>query len=131
MPHVMLGLVAIAAETDDEARFLFSSLQQATLNNRTGRRGRVPPPVADFATRLDPHARAIIDDAHSCAVVGGRETVRLGLDDFVARTGADELMITANIFDHDKRKRSFAIIAEIHGGMTTGASSRSPEALPA
>jgi luciferase family oxidoreductase group 1 len=132
MPHVMLGLVAIAAETDGEARFLFSSLQQATLNNRTGRRGRVPPPVVDFAERLDPHARAIIDDAHGCAVVGGPEAVRRGLDDFVARTGADELMITANIFDHDKRKRSFAIIAEIHGGMaTTGALSRSPEVEPA
>src|SRR6201987_3106345 len=53
LPHVMLGAVVVAAESDHEARFLFSSLQQSTLNNRTGRRGRVPPPVEDFDTRLD------------------------------------------------------------------------------
>jgi luciferase family oxidoreductase group 1 len=116
LPHVMLGVTVVAAETDREARFLFSSLQQSMLNNRTGRRGRVPPPVEDFEARLDPHARAILDDGLSCAVVGGPDAVRRGLDDFVARTGADELMITANIFDHEKRKRSFEIIADIHGG---------------
>jgi luciferase family oxidoreductase group 1 len=117
-PYLMLGVTTVAAETDEEARFLFSSLQQSTLNNRTGRRGRVPPPVADFEARLDPHARAILADAFACAVVGGPATVRRGLDDLVQRTGADELMVTANIFDHDKRKRSFEIVAEVHGAMT-------------
>jgi len=116
-PYLMLGVTTVAAETDEEARFLFSSLQQSTLNNRTGRRGRVPPPVAGFEARLDPHARAILADAFACAVVGGPDTVRRELDDLVQRTGADELMVTANIFDHDKRKRSFEIVAEIHGGM--------------
>ena len=121
-PNVMLGVTAVAAETDEEARFLFSSLQQSTLNNRTGRRGRVPPPVEDFEAQLDPYARAILDDAQSCAVVGGPDTVRRGLDDFIRRTGADELMVTANIFDHAKRKRSFEIIAEVHGAMKETAS---------
>jgi luciferase family oxidoreductase group 1 len=115
LSHVMLGVVVVAAETDAEARFLFSSLQQSSLNNRIGRRGRVPAPVADFESRLDPYARAILDDALGCAVVGGPDPVRRGLDDFVRRTGADELMVTANIFDHAKRKRSFEIVAEIHG----------------
>jgi alkanesulfonate monooxygenase SsuD/methylene tetrahydromethanopterin reductase-like flavin-dependent oxidoreductase (luciferase family) len=87
------------------------------LNNRTGRRGRVPPPVEGFEARLDPYARAILDDGLSCAVVGAPDTVRRGLDDFINRTGADELMVTANIFDHAKRKRSFEIAAEVHGGM--------------
>ncbi len=96
---------------------MFSSLQQASLNNRIGQPGRVPPPVADFESRLDPYARVILDDALSCAVVGGPDTVRRGLDEFVKRTGADELMVTANIFDHAKRKRSFEIVAEVHGGM--------------
>jgi luciferase family oxidoreductase group 1 len=122
LPHVMLGVVVVAAESDDEARFLFSSLQQSTLNNRTGRRGRVPPPIEDFEARLDPYARAILDDAQSCAVVGGPDTVRRGLDDFIRRTGAEELMVTANIFDHDKRKHSFEIVAEVHGGMNKAAS---------
>ncbi len=116
-PHVMLGVTVVAAESDDEARFLFSSLQQSTLNNRTGRPSRVPPPVADFEAQLDPYARAILTDSYACAIVGGPNTVRQGLVDFAARTGANELMVTANIFDHAKRKRSFEIVAQAHGGM--------------
>jgi luciferase family oxidoreductase group 1 len=114
-PYVMLGVTVVAAETDAEARFLFSSLQQSTLNNRTGRPSRVPPPVADFEARLDPYARAILRDAYACAVVGGPDTVQQGLADFAGRTGADELMVTANIFDHEKRKRCFEIVAAVCG----------------
>ena len=114
-PRLMLGVTCVAAETDDEARFLFSSLQQSTLNNRTGTPSRVPPPVADFEASLDPYQRAVVDDALGAAVVGSPETVRRGLEDFVQRTGADELMVTANIYDHDKRKRSFEIVAEVGG----------------
>ena len=66
---------------------------------------------------LDDHRRAVVEDALGAAIVGGPDTVRRGLEDLVARTGADELMVTANIYDHEKRKRSFAIIAEI-GGLT-------------
>jgi luciferase family oxidoreductase group 1 len=114
-PRLMLGVTCVAAETDEEARFLFSSLQQSTLNNRTGTPSRVPPPVADFEATLDPYQRAVVDDALGAAVVGSPETVRRGLEDFVQRTGADELMVTANIYDHDKRKRSFEIVAEVGG----------------
>ena len=114
-PNIMLGVVVVAAESDQEARYLYSSLQQSTLNNRTGRRGRVPPPVENFEAQLDSYARAILDDALGCAVVGGHDTVRRGLDDFIRHTGADELMVTANIFDHAKRKRSFEIVAEVSG----------------
>src|SRR5207248_8427545 len=124
-PYVMLGLTVVASESDVEARFLFSSLQQSTLNNRTGRPGRVPPPVEDFEARLDPYARAILADALGAAIVGGPEAVRQGLEDFVGRTGADELMVTANIFDHAKRKRSFEIVAALHGGMKRAAAAHS------
>jgi luciferase family oxidoreductase group 1 len=120
-PHIMLGVTVVAAETDREARFLFSSLQQAMLNNRIGRPGRVPPPVEDFESQLDSYARAILEDGLSCAIVGGPDTVRRGLDDFARRTEADELMVTANIFDHEKRKRSFEIVAEVHGEMKEAA----------
>ena len=108
----MLGINVAAAETDAEARYLFSSLQQSFLNMRSGRPGRLPPPVEDFDARLDPYARAMLEDSLACAIVGGAATVRDGLEAFVRRTGADELMVTANIFDHDKRKRSFEIVAE-------------------
>ena len=116
-PHVMLGLTVVAAETDAEAAFLFSSIQQSVLSSRTGHPSRLPPPVAEFAAGLDPYGRAILDDALACAVVGGPGTVRRGIEDFIARTGADELMVTANIFDHQKRKRSFEILARAHGDM--------------
>jgi luciferase family oxidoreductase group 1 len=115
-PHVMLGVTCVAAETDEEARFLFSSLQQSTLNNRIGQPSRVPPPVENFEATLDPYRRAVVDDALGAAIVGGPETVRRGLDDIIARTGADELMVTANIFDHAKRKRSFEIVAQLRDG---------------
>jgi luciferase family oxidoreductase group 1 len=112
-PYVMLGFNVTAADTDAEARYLFSSLQQSFLNMRSGRPGRLPPPVPDFDARLDPYARAMLDDALACAIAGSAATVRDGLDAFSRRTGADELMVTANIFDHDKRKRSFEIVAEV------------------
>ena len=81
----------------------------------------MPPPVEDFDARLDPYARAMLDDALACADRRRPGHVRRGLDDFIRRTGADELMVTANIFDHDKRKRSFEIVAEVHDGMKAAA----------
>ncbi len=116
-PHVMLGVNVIAADTDEEARYLFSSIQQSFLNIRRGRPGKLPPPVADMDRRTDRYARAILDDAPSCAIVGSVRTVRAGMDDFIARTGADALMVTANIYDHAARLRSFALVARAHGGM--------------
>jgi luciferase family oxidoreductase group 1 len=116
-PNVMLGVNVVAAESDAEARFLFSSLQKSFLNIRSGRPGRLPPPVENFDQQLDRYGRAMLDDALSCAVVGGPETIRRELENFISRTGADELMVTANIFDHEKRKRSFEIVAEVHGAM--------------
>ena len=111
----MLGVTVVAAETEAEARLLFSSQQQSFVNLRRGRPGPLPPPVDGFDAQLDRYARAMLDDALSCAVIGDPETVRSGLDAFARRTGADELIVTANIFDHEKRKRSFSIAAEAHG----------------
>jgi luciferase family oxidoreductase group 1 len=111
-PHVMLGLNVIAADSDAEAHRLFSSLQQAFLNLRTGRPGPLPPPVADFDARLLPQERAMLAHALSCSVVGSPDTVRSGIARFVAATGADEIMVTAQIFDHAARLRSFEITAQ-------------------
>jgi luciferase family oxidoreductase group 1 len=114
-PRVMLGVNIFAADTDAEARLLFSSQQQAFLNLRRGRPGKLPPPVDDFESSIDRYGRAMLADALSCAVVGGPDTVREGLRAFVASTGADELMVTAQIFDHTARKRSFEILAHEAG----------------
>jgi luciferase family oxidoreductase group 1 len=120
-PHVMLGLNVFAADTDAQARLLFTSLQQAFVNLRSGRAGQLPPPVEDYAEQIDPMARAMLDQALSCAVVGSPETVRQGVEAFVRRTGADELMVTAQIFDQTARLRSFEILAEAHGEMSKAA----------
>jgi luciferase family oxidoreductase group 1 len=114
-PYAMPGLSVIAAETDEEARFLFTSLQQAFVNLRSGRPGRLPPPVEGYAERLESSASAMLAQALSCAVVGSPATVRKGLADFQARTAADELIVTAQIFDHDARRRSFEILADVAG----------------
>lgn len=113
-PNLMLGLNVIAAETDEEAQFHFSSLQQAFVNLRSGRPGKLPPPVKGYTDGLDPMARAMLDQALSCALVGSLSTVKRGLEDFIRRTGADELMVTAQIFDQQARIRSFELLAEAH-----------------
>lgn len=120
-PYVMLGVNVIAAETDQEARYLFTSVQQSFVNIRSGRPSPLPPPVEGFEESLDRYARSMINDALSCAIVGSPETVRQGMESFIARTGASELMVTANIFDHEKRKRSFSIAAGAHGGLKAAA----------
>ena len=114
-PHVMAGLNVVAAPTDEEARYLFSSLQQAFVNLRSGRPGKLPKPIENFEAGLDPMAKAMLDQALSCSIVGSPQRIGQGLDAFIARTGADELMVTAQIHDHGARVRSFEILAEVYG----------------
>jgi luciferase family oxidoreductase group 1 len=108
-PYLMLGVNVFAAETDAEARYLYSSLQQAFVNLRSGRPGQLPRPREDFEAQLSPPERQMLDGALVCSVVGSPDTVRDGLKSFVERTGADELMVTAQIYDHGARLRSFEL----------------------
>jgi luciferase family oxidoreductase group 1 len=108
-PYFMPGVTVIVAPTDDEARFLATSLEQSFVNLRSGRPGKLPPPRKDLSWGAG--ERAILDEALSCAIVGSPETVRRGLLAFAERTRADELMITANVFDHGARVRSFELVA--------------------
>jgi alkanesulfonate monooxygenase SsuD/methylene tetrahydromethanopterin reductase-like flavin-dependent oxidoreductase (luciferase family) len=110
-PYVMLGLNVVAADTDAEAARLFTSLQQAFVNLRTGRPGPLPPPVDPDQLGGDPVAGAMVQEVLSRSVVGSPETIKRGLDAFARRTGADEIMVTAQIYDHAARLRSFQITA--------------------
>ena len=112
-PHVMLGFNVIAAATDEEARLLFTSLQQAFVNLRRGHPGRLPPPVEGFETRLAPAEREMLGQALASSAIGSAETVRRGLEAFTARTGADELIVTSQIYDHAARLRSYEITAAV------------------
>jgi luciferase family oxidoreductase group 1 len=116
-PYVMLGVNVFAAETDTQARLLLTSLQQAFVNLRSGNPGPMPPPVEGYEDTLPESARAMLAQALSCSVIGSPDTVRDGLKAFIARTGADELMVTAQIFDHTARKRSFEITAEVQASL--------------
>ncbi len=111
-PYAMLGINVVAADTDDEARRLFTSQQQAFWNLRRGVPGQLPPPVNSLDGVWTPMEKAQVEHALSCAVVGSPTRVRDGLADFIARTGADELIITAQVFDHEARKRSYTLVAE-------------------
>ncbi len=111
-PYAMLALNVVAADTDAEARRLFTTQQQAFVRLRRGEPGLVPPPIDDIEAFWQPHEKAGVERALACAVVGGPDTVRKGIAAFVERHRPDELMLTANIFDHDQRLRSFEIAAD-------------------
>ncbi|MGJ7495086.1 LLM class flavin-dependent oxidoreductase [Variovorax sp. RT4R15] len=112
-PYVMLGFNVFAADTDEEANFRASSWHQAFVNLRSGRPGRLPPPVKNYRGTVGPAENALLDSVLSCSAVGSVETVRAGMQAFIARTGADELMITSQVFDHAARLRSYELLAGI------------------
>jgi luciferase family oxidoreductase group 1 len=111
-PYVMLGFNVFAADTDEEAAVLATSMQQAFVNLRTGRPSRLQPPLPGYLESLPPQARGMLDDVLSCSAIGSPATVRQALQAFIERTGADELMITSQIFDHAARLRSYEITAQ-------------------
>jgi len=127
-PWVMLGVNVFAADTDEEARRLFTSVQQAFVILRRGRPGPLPPPVSSFADQLTPMERLGLEEMLACSVVGSPDAVREGLDVFIARTGADELMVTSQIFDHAARLRSYEITAAAREALAGGSRSASPAA---
>jgi len=110
-PYAMVGVNVVAASTDDEAEYLFTTLQQMFVNIRRGQAGPLPPPRAGVADGLAPWERAGMEEMLACSVVGGPEMVRQGIAAFAARTGADELMVATPLFDHAARVRSFELLA--------------------
>ena len=114
-PHAIVALNVIAADTDDEARHLATSQQIMFTNMLRGRRGLFPPPIADIDAFWSPLEKAQVQRMLACTLTGSPDTLRAALPAFIAETGADELIVTTNIFDHAKRKRSFALLAEVAG----------------
>jgi luciferase family oxidoreductase group 1 len=112
-PYAMLCVNVFAADTDAEAERLFTSLQQQFLNLRRGTPGPVPPPVETMEGRWAEFERAGVERALAFSVVGSPVAVRRGLEAFIGATRANELMVTAQIFDHAARLRSFEIVAEV------------------
>jgi luciferase family oxidoreductase group 1 len=112
-PYVMLGFNVFAADTDKQSQLVASSMQQAFVSLRLGRPRRLPPPVPDYLSHLEPPDRIILEQVLTCSAIGSPKKVAKGLRDFVARTEADELMISSHIFDHAARLRSYEILSGI------------------
>lgn len=111
-PYAMLALNVVAAETRAEAQRQFTTLQQTFVRlRRGGPPGLIPPPIDDIESFWTPQEKAMVEQALACAVVGDPADVREGIAAFVGRHRPDELMLTANLFDHALRKRSFEIAA--------------------
>lgn len=111
-PRLMLAANVIAAETDAEAEFLSSSLKQAFVNLRMGRPGKLPAPQDGFDASMNAPAQAMLAAVLSCSFVGGPQKVRRSLSGFVEKYRPDELIFAGQIFDSEKRLRSFEIAAD-------------------
>lgn len=122
-PYSMAALNVFAAETDEEARRLFTSIQQQVIALRLGTPGPFPPPLEIAEPSWSPVERATLNHVLREAIVGSRETVAEGIQAFLNRSGVDELMVTAQIFDHSARIRSFEIVADVRQALSGAASS--------
>jgi luciferase family oxidoreductase group 1 len=113
-PYAVAGVNVFVADTNAEARRLFTSAQQAFVNVVRGRRGRLPPPIDDIDAYWTPDEKAQVSAMLERSFVGSRETVRAGLEEFSKQTAVDELIVAAAIYDHIARLRSYEILAQMH-----------------
>ena len=110
-PYVMLGISLFAADSDTEAELLASSWQQVFVNLLNGTPGQLPPPVANYMNELPATQQAMLHDVLACTMVGTADKIRQQVNEFIAKTEADELMITSQIYDHRARLHSYDIVA--------------------
>ncbi|MHB8912223.1 MAG: LLM class flavin-dependent oxidoreductase [Lysobacter sp.] len=116
-PYAILALNVVAAASDADARRLFTTQQQSFVKLRRGQPDLIPPPIDDIETWWTPQEKAGVERALACAVVGAAARVERGIGDFIARHRPDELLLTANIFDHAARVRSFEIAAGVRAAL--------------
>jgi luciferase family oxidoreductase group 1 len=112
-PYAMVALNIVAAETDEEAEFLATSQTQSFLNLIRQKAGKIPPPVKDMNSIWSEQEKALVASRTGGSIIGSKETVKRKLEEFLAESQADEIMVNAMIFDQAKRLRSYEIVAEI------------------
>jgi luciferase family oxidoreductase group 1 len=118
-PYVAAGVNVFAAETDAQARYLFTTPQQQFTNMLRGTRGRLRPPIDDIESYWTPGEKLQVSAMLACSFVGSPETVRRELGQFLQKTGVDELIVASAIFDHPSRLRSYELLAEIAPSLET------------
>src|SRR6202035_2775721 len=129
--YTMLGLHAIVAETDAQARYLFSSVQQAFTNLRRGTPGQIPPPIDNIDSYWSPQEKASASMTLLCSAVGSPETVERDLLKVIEVTQPEEIITTAHIYDHSARLRSFELLAEIRARLASNAPQHATPAISA
>jgi luciferase family oxidoreductase group 1 len=112
-PYAAAGVNVFAADTDKEARRLFTSAQQQFTRMVRGTRGRLPPPINEIENFWTPFEKERASAMLKCSFVGSAETVRTGLKEFVRESGVDELIVASAVYDHSARLRSYEILAEL------------------
>jgi luciferase family oxidoreductase group 1 len=112
-PYAMAAVSVTAADSEAAALRLFTSAQQSFTGLIRGSRGQLPPPIDDIDGYWSPAEKAHVSNMLTYAFVGAPQTVRTGLERFIARTGADEIMVASAIFDHAARLRSYEILGNI------------------
>ncbi|MGQ3041237.1 MAG: LLM class flavin-dependent oxidoreductase [Brevundimonas sp.] len=116
-PHAMAAINVFGADTDEKAKHVSTAMQQAFAAVVTGKPGRLKPPVDDITRVLDARQIAAVESRLTYAAIGGVETVRSKLQEFIALTGVDEVMVTGMIFDIEDRVRSLEVTAEAVAGL--------------
>jgi luciferase family oxidoreductase group 1 len=112
-PYAMVACNVVCADTDEEARRLFTSPQQSFTNVHRGRRGQLPPPIDDIDAWWTAEEKAQTSARLARSFVGSPDTVRGGLDAFVGETGADELIVAAAVYHHEARLRSYELLSSL------------------
>jgi len=117
-PYAMVGVNVVAAETDEEARRLFTTVQQSFTNLVRGKGGKLQAPIDNIEEYWTPAEKRQASRMLEYSIVGSRETVRRGLESFVGLTKADELMVVCSLYDHAARVKSYEIVAEVNPQIT-------------
>jgi luciferase family oxidoreductase group 1 len=126
-PYAIVGAGIYAADSDEEAKTIFSSAQLQTLGLLRSRPGKLPPPVEDIELRWSPDERNAIQHRTRYSVVGAPKAIERRLGEILDDTKADEVILTGQIYDHQARLRSFEIAATILRQMRSSAGSTPTE----
>lgn len=116
-PHALVALNIVAAETDEEAQFLATSQYQSFLNLIRQKTDKIPHPVKDMNAIWSEREKALVESRTDGSIIGSKETVKRKLEEYLEETKADEIMVNAMIYPHEKRLRSYEIIAELFQGI--------------
>jgi luciferase family oxidoreductase group 1 len=116
-PYSAFVMNVVAADTDEEAQYLFTTLQQNVIRMHRNTRGQLPPPIVDLDDFCEPHEKMSAAHTLQVSAVGSPETINKTMRHWLDLTGADELIVTGQIFDHRARLKSFEIAAQAAQGL--------------